>query len=67
MQTFFTINRQRIMVVSMPDLAAELIEDVLESVGEQIDKKLGKRNWMKPLYWFSIVIVLGFPIVYYFW
>ena len=67
MQTFFTINRQRIMVVSMPDLAAELIEDVLESVGEQIDKKLGKRNWMKPLYWFSIVIVLGSPIVYYFW
>ena len=67
MQTFFTINRQRNMVVSMPDLAAELIEDVLESVGEQIDKKLGKRNWMKPLYWFSIVIVLGFPIVYYFW
>jgi len=66
-QTFFTINRQRNMVVSMPDLAAELIEDVLESVGEQIDKKLGKRNWMKPLYWFSIVIVLGFPIVYYFW
>jgi len=66
-QTFLTINRQRITVVSMPDLAAELIEDVLESVGEQIDKKLGKRNWMKPLYWFSIVIVLGLPIVYYFW
>lgn len=55
------------MVGLMPDAAAELIEGVLESVGEQIDKKLGKRNWMKPLYWFSIVIVLGLPVVYYFW
>lgn len=62
-----TIHRQHEVVVSMPDLAGELIEGVLESVGEQIDKKLGKRNWMKPLYWFSVLIVLGFPVVYYFW
>ena len=62
-----TIHPQGSLVVSMPDLAAELIEGVLESVGEQVDKKLGKRNWMKPLYWFSVVIVLGFPVVYYFW
>ena len=62
-----TIHRQQEVVVSMPDLAGELIEGVLESVGEQIDKKLGKRNWMKPLYWFSVLIVLGFPVVYYFW
>jgi hypothetical protein len=57
------------MVVSMAvDIVpAELIENVLESVGEQIDKKFGKKNWMKRLYWVSIIVVLSIPVVYYFW
>jgi len=57
------------MVVSMAvDIVpVELIEDVLESVGEQIDKKLGKKNWLKYLYWISIIVVLSIPVVYYFW
>ena len=46
---------------------AELIEDVLESVGEQIDKKMKGKNWVKPLYWVSIIVVLSIPVVYYFW
>ena len=45
----------------------ELIENVLESVGEQMDKKFGKKNWMKRLYWVSIIVVLSIPVVYYFW
>ncbi len=47
-------------------LPSELIEEVLESVGEQIDKKMRGKNWVKPLYWFSIVNVLGLPLVDYF-
>ena len=57
------------MVVSVPvDIVpAELIEEVLESVGEQIDKKMRGKNWVKPLYWVSIIVVLSIPLVYYFW
>lgn len=69
MQTFFTAHQHEQMVVSMPvDIVpAELIEDVLESVGEQIDKKMKGKNWVKPLYWVSIIVVLSIPLVYYFW
>ena len=69
MQTFFTAHQQDNLVVFMPvDIVpAELIEDVLESVGEQMDKKFGKKNWMKRLYWVSIIVVLSIPVVYYFW
>ena len=69
MQTFLTAHHQQRMVVSMPvDLVpAELIEEVLESVGEQIDKKMRGKNWVKPLYWVSIIVVLSIPLVYYFW
>lgn len=69
MQTFFTAHQHEQMVVSMPvDIVpAELIEDVLESVGEQIDKKMKGKNWVKPIYWVSIIVVLSIPLVYYFW
>ena len=57
------------MVVSVPvDIVpSELIEDVLESVGDQLDKKMKGKNWVKPLYWSSIIVVLSIPLVYYFW
>ena len=69
MQTFLTAHQQDNLVVFMPvDIVpAELIEDVLESVGEQIDKKMKGKNWVKPLYWVSIIVVLSIPLVYYFW
>ena len=69
MQTFLTAYQQDNLVVFMPvDIVpAELIEDVLESVGEQIDKKMKGKNWVKPLYWVSIIVVLSIPVVYYFW
>ena len=57
------------MVVSVPvDIVpSELIEDVLESVGDQLDKNMKGKNWVKPLYWVSIIVVLSIPLVYYFW
>ena len=69
MQTFFPAHLYDDVVVSMAvDLVpVELIENVLESVGEQMDKKFGKKNWMKRLYWVSIIVVLSIPVVYYFW
>ena len=69
MQTFFPAHLYDDVVVSMAvDLVpVELIENVLDSVGEQMDKKFGKKNWMKRLYWVSIIVVLSIPVVYYFW
>ena len=69
MQTFLAAHLYDDVVVSMAvDLVpVELIENVLESVGEQMDKKFGKKNWMKRLYWVSIIVVLSIPVVYYFW
>ncbi len=45
----------------------KMIEEALESVGESLDKKLGGKWWVKPLYYASIGIVLSIPIIYFFW
>ena len=47
-------------------IPAQLIEEALYAVGEAVDKKVGGRWWIKPLYWISIVVVLAIPVVYYF-
>ena len=56
-----------VVIMSADILPSELIEEVLESVGEQIDKKMKGKNWVKPLYWVSIIVVLSIPVMYYFW
>tara|TARA_B100001109_G_C18467536_1_gene291844 strand:- start:272 stop:433 length:162 start_codon:yes stop_codon:yes gene_type:complete len=48
-------------------IPSQMVEEALEAVGEVVDKKLRGKWWVKPLYWFSIVVVLSIPIVYYFW
>jgi len=45
----------------------KLVEDVLESVGEKLDEKLGTQKWVKPLYWVMIVVVLSIPVIYYYY
>jgi len=47
-------------------IPAQLIEEALNAVGEAVEKKVGGRWWIKPLYWISIVVVLAIPVVYYF-
>ena len=48
-------------------IPSKLVEEALVAVGEAVDKKVGGKWWIKPLYWISIVVVLSIPIVYYFW
>lgn len=48
-------------------IPAQLVEEALVAVGEAVDKKVGSKWWIIPLYWVSIVVVLSIPIVYYFW
>ena len=57
------------MVTAMPAdiIPDQLVEEVLEAIGDTLDKKLNGRWWVKPLYWISVIIVLAIPIVYYFW
>ena len=47
-------------------IPAQLVEEALESVGEVMDKKLGKKPWVKYAYWMLIVVVLAIPVIYYF-
>jgi len=45
----------------------QLIENVLEDVGNKLDEKYGQRNWVKWLYWLLVIVSLSVPIVYFFW
>ena len=47
-------------------IPAQLVEEALESVGEVMDKKLGKKPWVKYAYRVLIVVVLAIPVIYYF-
>ena len=48
-------------------IPSQLVEEALESIGESVEKRVGGRWWIKPLYWASIVVILTIPVIYYFW
>ena len=48
-------------------IPSQLVEEALGALGEVVDKKVGGKWWVKPLYWISIVVVLSIPVLYYFW
>tara|TARA_B100001113_G_C21082866_1_gene610728 strand:+ start:1225 stop:1398 length:174 start_codon:yes stop_codon:yes gene_type:complete len=48
-------------------IPSQLVEEALGALGEVVDKKVGGKWWVKPLYWVSIVVVLSIPVLYYFW
>ncbi len=48
----------------LPD---KLIENVLEDVGNKLDEKYGKGDWVKRVYWLLVIVVLSVPVIYLFW
>ena len=45
----------------------ELAEEVLGSVGDALDEKLGTKKWVKPLYWTAVTLMFLSVGWYYFW
>lgn len=45
----------------------QVIENLLEDVGNKLDEKYGKKDWVKRGYWLLVVVFLSVPVVYFFW
>ncbi len=48
-------------------ISSELAEEAFVAVGDTLDEKFGKRAWVKPLYWTTVVLLFSGLVVYYFW
>jgi hypothetical protein len=63
-----TVKLQRNGIPMPVDLIPEqMIEEILENVGNKLDEKYGKKDWVKRGYWFLVIVFLSVPLVYFFW
>ena len=36
-------------------ISAELAENTFVALGDKLDEKFGKKSWVKPLYWMTVI------------